>query len=125
MDSEPIMHKDQNYWVPQNNDGRIDYTLPGQASGYGVPGMRVNNRPLPGDSGPILLSLGGAPCQSSGNDLWMTMSIATALELLTMLSATVLDALAAEGVPIEPLQFRDITLDRRCRCGACEPREGR
>ncbi|WP_040806068.1 hypothetical protein [Nocardia concava] len=113
------MHKSENYWVPRNQNGRIDYhILTTGLTGHGVPAVRYDDQANSRDRGLIVFTAGGGPCRSSGHSPYLTMSVSTALVLVDLLLAAIVDARIAEGADLRPVPHRDITWDR-CTCALC------
>lgn len=113
------MHKCEGYWVSGNGAERVDYFQTGRQGqgdrGFGSPGVRYKD--LSGTPDRVLVTFGGHH-SSGGPYPNLVMSVATAEVLVELLQAAITDARIANGEPLPPISYRDITSEP-CTCAEC------
>ncbi|MFE3057184.1 hypothetical protein [Nocardia sp. NPDC059239] len=129
--SRPVldsMVKRENYWVPRDDSLVLDFVdHPGacrhgaldpiRLQAWGSPGVRFGCREG-ARCNDVVLTFGGHHCDGTMPTLLMSLNMAQ--ELSDMLAAAVVDGRIAQGAPLEPIPFRDITLEP-CGCEVPPP----
>lgn len=121
--ADDMMVKREGYWVPRDDSLLVevlDFGMPcphGRPAevlaGWGAPGVRFGCWERTPSCDRVTLVLGGHHCEGPTPILQMSMDMAR--ELARLLLAAVTDGEIAKGAALEPVPFRDITLEP-CGC---------
>ncbi|MGW0250818.1 hypothetical protein ACWDYH_29720 [Nocardia goodfellowii] len=116
-----MMYQAEGYWVVPDGGGQIQFRSlrDGQyeTDSYGSAGVRYY-RDFLGEGEAIVIATGGPTQHTSGTAPTVTLTVGSAVGLIDNLKAAVRDARIADGEPLEPLTYADITC-KPCSCWRC------